>query len=155
MFPFRDIKCIQLKSQSLSDELVVNLMCMASISRARGLRLCTIANTDYSKPFLFLFQGYLPPAADRRQATLERKRKEYFSFIDQYYDTRHQEMHEETFRQVCYLSCKKILYSGKQKTRNNKQSGREAYVSETIKGEFGNNHYSAVYAVSFEAWTQA
>ncbi|KAK7103003.1 TBC1 domain family member 22B-like [Littorina saxatilis] len=47
-----------------------------------------------------ILSGYLPPAADRRQATLERKRKEYFSFIDQYYDTRHQEMHEETFRQI-------------------------------------------------------
>ncbi|KAL8597499.1 hypothetical protein ACOMHN_047726 [Nucella lapillus] len=47
-----------------------------------------------------ILSGYLPPAADRRQATLERKRKEYFSFIDQYYDTRHQEMHEGTFRQI-------------------------------------------------------
>ncbi|XP_076448098.1 TBC1 domain family member 22B-like [Babylonia areolata] len=47
-----------------------------------------------------ILSGYLPPAADRRQATLERKRQEYFSFIDQYYDTRHQEMHEGTFRQI-------------------------------------------------------
>lgn len=50
--------------------------------------------------FKLLLQGYLPPAADRRESTLERKRKEYFSFIDQYYDTRHQDMHAETFRQV-------------------------------------------------------
>ena len=48
---------------------------------------------------LFL-QGYLPASLDRREPTLERKRQEYFSFIEQYYDTRHQEMHQETFRQV-------------------------------------------------------
>ncbi|XP_025106953.1 TBC1 domain family member 22B-like isoform X2 [Pomacea canaliculata] len=47
-----------------------------------------------------ILSGYLPPAADRRESTLERKRKEYFSFIDQYYDTRHQDMHAETFRQI-------------------------------------------------------
>lgn len=47
-----------------------------------------------------ILSGYLPPAADRRESTLERKRREYFSFIDQYYGTRHQEMHEETFRQI-------------------------------------------------------
>ena len=47
-------------------------------------------------------QGYLPTVADRRQETLERKRKEYFSYIDQYYETRYQDQHEETFRQVVY-----------------------------------------------------
>lgn len=47
-----------------------------------------------------ILSGYLPASVDRRQPTLERKRQEYFSFIDQYYDTRHQEMHQETFRQI-------------------------------------------------------
>ncbi|XP_048252965.1 TBC1 domain family member 22B-like isoform X1 [Haliotis rufescens] len=47
-----------------------------------------------------ILAGYLPPCADRRQATLERKRKEYFGFIDQYYETRHHDMHQDTFRQI-------------------------------------------------------
>ncbi|CAH1784398.1 unnamed protein product [Owenia fusiformis] len=47
-----------------------------------------------------ILSGYLPASLDRRQPTLERKRKEYFSFIDQYFDTRHQEIHQDTFRQI-------------------------------------------------------
>ncbi|XP_041347793.1 TBC1 domain family member 22B-like isoform X2 [Gigantopelta aegis] len=47
-----------------------------------------------------ILAGYLPPNADRRAATLERKRKEYFGFIDQYYETRYNDMHEDTFRQI-------------------------------------------------------
>ncbi|XP_059167728.1 TBC1 domain family member 22B-like isoform X1 [Physella acuta] len=47
-----------------------------------------------------ILSGYLPTAADRRQETLERKRKEYFGYIDQYYETRYQDLHEETFRQI-------------------------------------------------------
>lgn len=47
-----------------------------------------------------ILSGYLPSSLDRRQPTLERKRKEYFSFIEQYYDTRHQLEHQDTFRQI-------------------------------------------------------
>uniref|UniRef100_A0A0B6Z303 Rab-GAP TBC domain-containing protein n=1 Tax=Arion vulgaris TaxID=1028688 RepID=A0A0B6Z303_9EUPU len=47
-----------------------------------------------------ILSGYLPTASDRRQETLERKRKEYFNYIDQYYQTRYHDTHEETFRQI-------------------------------------------------------
>lgn len=47
-----------------------------------------------------LLSGYLPPIEDRRQLTLERKRKEYFNFVEQYYHTRHEEPHKDTFRQI-------------------------------------------------------
>ncbi|XP_034305273.1 TBC1 domain family member 22B isoform X2 [Magallana gigas] len=47
-----------------------------------------------------ILSGYLPASVDRREPTLQRKRHEYFSFIEQYYDTRHQEMHQDTFRQI-------------------------------------------------------
>ncbi|KAL3851771.1 hypothetical protein ACJMK2_015480 [Sinanodonta woodiana] len=47
-----------------------------------------------------ILSGYLPASLDRRQPTLERKRKEYFGFIDQYYATRHDEMNQDTFRQI-------------------------------------------------------
>ncbi len=57
-----------------------------------------------------LFQGYIPPNTDRRKLTLERKRQEYYNFIDQYYETRHQELHQETFRQVKYA----ILYKNEE-----------------------------------------
>ncbi|XP_048741944.2 TBC1 domain family member 22B-like isoform X2 [Ostrea edulis] len=46
-----------------------------------------------------ILSGYLPASVDRREPTLQRKRHEYFSFIEQYYDTRHQDMHQDTFRQ--------------------------------------------------------
>ncbi|XP_064632063.1 TBC1 domain family member 22B-like isoform X2 [Lineus longissimus] len=47
-----------------------------------------------------LLSGYLPASLERRQPTLERKRSEYFSFVEQYFDTRHQEVHASTFRQI-------------------------------------------------------
>jgi len=50
--------------------------------------------------WLFLVQGYLPTNVERRSGMLERKRQEYYSLIDQYYETRHDDMHQETFRQV-------------------------------------------------------
>ncbi|XP_062599309.1 TBC1 domain family member 22B-like [Saccostrea cucullata] len=46
-----------------------------------------------------ILSGYLPASLDRREPTLQRKRHEYFGFIEQYYDTRHQEIHQDTFRQ--------------------------------------------------------
>ncbi|XP_061187749.1 TBC1 domain family member 22B-like isoform X2 [Saccostrea echinata] len=47
-----------------------------------------------------ILSGYLPACVDRREPTLQRKRHEYFGFIEQYYDTRHQEIHQDTFRQI-------------------------------------------------------
>lgn len=45
-------------------------------------------------------QGYLPANIDRREETLQRKRQEYQNFIDQYYHTRTDPLHIDTFRQV-------------------------------------------------------
>jgi len=47
-----------------------------------------------------LLSGYLPPSIDRRQATLERKQAEYHNFVAQYYPTRHDPLHQETYRQI-------------------------------------------------------
>ncbi|XP_057297209.1 TBC1 domain family member 22B-like isoform X2 [Hydractinia symbiolongicarpus] len=47
-----------------------------------------------------LLSGYLPPSIDRRQATLERKQTEYHNFVQQYYPTRHDPLHQETYRQI-------------------------------------------------------
>uniref|UniRef100_T2M4P9 TBC1 domain family member 22B n=1 Tax=Hydra vulgaris TaxID=6087 RepID=T2M4P9_HYDVU len=47
-----------------------------------------------------LLSGYLPPNIDRRQETLKRKQSEYHNFVLQYYPTRHDQLHEETFRQI-------------------------------------------------------
>lgn len=49
------------------------------------------------------FQGYLPANVDRRESTLQRKRKEYFAFVEQYYDSRNDENHQDTYRQVEHL----------------------------------------------------
>lgn len=48
----------------------------------------------------FLPQGYLPANMERRKLTLQRKREEYFGFIQQYYDSRNEEHHQDTYRQV-------------------------------------------------------
>lgn len=45
-------------------------------------------------------QGYLPANTERRTPTLQRKREEYFGFIEQYYDSRNEEHHQDTYRQV-------------------------------------------------------
>ena len=45
-------------------------------------------------------QGYLPANTERRKLTLQRKREEYFGFIEQYYDSRNEEHHQDTYRQV-------------------------------------------------------
>lgn len=47
-----------------------------------------------------LLSGYLPANKDRRQQTLQRKRAEYFGFIEQYYDSRNEEHHQDTYRQI-------------------------------------------------------
>ncbi|XP_064488219.1 TBC1 domain family member 22B-like isoform X2 [Ornithodoros turicata] len=47
-----------------------------------------------------LLAGYLPANSERRAAVLERKREEYFNFVKQYYDTRNDDVHQETYRQI-------------------------------------------------------
>lgn len=47
-----------------------------------------------------LLSGYLPANKERRQMTLQRKRAEYFGFIEQYYDSRNEEHHQDTYRQI-------------------------------------------------------
>lgn len=43
---------------------------------------------------------YMPANKERRAAVLERKRKEYFNFVRDYYDKERQGMHKETFHQI-------------------------------------------------------
>ncbi|KAK7080383.1 hypothetical protein SK128_018370 [Halocaridina rubra] len=47
-----------------------------------------------------LLNGYLPANVERREETLKRKREEYWSFVTQYYETRHEDIHQDTFRQI-------------------------------------------------------
>ncbi|XP_067863552.1 TBC1 domain family member 22B-like isoform X3 [Heptranchias perlo] len=47
-----------------------------------------------------LLSGYLPANMERREITLQRKREEYFGFIEQYYDSRNEEHHQDTYRQI-------------------------------------------------------
>ncbi|XP_068443189.1 TBC1 domain family member 22A isoform X2 [Clinocottus analis] len=47
-----------------------------------------------------LLSGYLPANAERRESVLQRKRQEYFGFIQQYYDSRNDEPHQDTYRQI-------------------------------------------------------
>uniref|UniRef100_A0A8C6KDZ6 TBC1 domain family member 22A n=1 Tax=Nothobranchius furzeri TaxID=105023 RepID=A0A8C6KDZ6_NOTFU len=47
-----------------------------------------------------LLSGYLPANAERRESVLQRKRQEYFGFIQQYYNSRNDENHQDTYRQI-------------------------------------------------------
>ncbi|XP_063302860.1 TBC1 domain family member 22A [Pelobates fuscus] len=47
-----------------------------------------------------LLSGYLPANVDRRAGTLKRKQKEYFAFIEQYYNSRNEESNQSTYRQI-------------------------------------------------------
>ncbi|XP_049627719.1 LOW QUALITY PROTEIN: TBC1 domain family member 22A [Suncus etruscus] len=47
-----------------------------------------------------LLSGYLPANTERRAATLQRKRAEYFAFLERYYDSRNEEAHRDTYRQI-------------------------------------------------------
>uniref|UniRef100_H3A1E1 TBC1 domain family member 22A n=1 Tax=Latimeria chalumnae TaxID=7897 RepID=H3A1E1_LATCH len=47
-----------------------------------------------------LLSGYLPANIERREIILHRKREEYFGFIEQYYDSRNDENHQDTYRQI-------------------------------------------------------
>ncbi|XP_036762506.2 TBC1 domain family member 22A isoform X1 [Manis pentadactyla] len=47
-----------------------------------------------------LLSGYLPANVDRRPSTLQRKQKEYFAFIEHYYDSRNDDVHQDTYRQI-------------------------------------------------------
>ncbi|CAF3331831.1 unnamed protein product [Rotaria socialis] len=47
-----------------------------------------------------LLCGYLPPKVERQEDTLTRKRDEYWSYVSQYYHTRTDKEHQDTFRQI-------------------------------------------------------
>ncbi|CAL4123262.1 unnamed protein product, partial [Meganyctiphanes norvegica] len=47
-----------------------------------------------------ILNGYLPANNERREETLQRKREEYWSFVNQYYDTRHEDIYQDTYRQI-------------------------------------------------------
>ncbi|CAF2381448.1 unnamed protein product [Rotaria sp. Silwood2] len=47
-----------------------------------------------------LLCGYLPPKVERREDTLTRKRDEYWCYVSQYYHTRTESEHQDTFRQI-------------------------------------------------------
>uniref|UniRef100_UPI00358F6526 TBC1 domain family member 22B-like isoform X2 n=1 Tax=Myxine glutinosa TaxID=7769 RepID=UPI00358F6526 len=47
-----------------------------------------------------LLSGYLPANMERREPTLHHKRQEYFAFVDQYYGSRNDDHHQDTYRQI-------------------------------------------------------
>lgn len=47
-----------------------------------------------------LLSGYLPINLERRQGVLERKRQDYWSLVQQYYDTERDEANQDTYHQI-------------------------------------------------------
>uniref|UniRef100_A0A8B9PR19 Rab-GAP TBC domain-containing protein n=1 Tax=Apteryx owenii TaxID=8824 RepID=A0A8B9PR19_APTOW len=74
----------------------------SKVSRAKELRKLSWSGIPKQvRPIAWkLLSGYLPANVDRRESTLQRKRKEYFAFVEQYYDSRNDESHQDTYRQI-------------------------------------------------------
>ncbi|CAD5220600.1 unnamed protein product [Bursaphelenchus okinawaensis] len=47
-----------------------------------------------------ILSGYVPVNYDRQQTTLDRKRNEYWNYVEQYFHTRYDEQQQDTFRQI-------------------------------------------------------
>ncbi|VDD88966.1 unnamed protein product, partial [Enterobius vermicularis] len=47
-----------------------------------------------------ILSGYLPTNFERREITLQKKRLEYWHYVEQYFHTRFEDQHQETFRQI-------------------------------------------------------
>lgn len=47
-----------------------------------------------------LLSGYLPVNLERRQGVLDRKRQDYWSLVQQYYDTERDETNQDTYHQI-------------------------------------------------------
>lgn len=47
-----------------------------------------------------ILSGYLPTNFERREVTLARKRQEYWHYVEQYFYTRFEEQHQDTYRQI-------------------------------------------------------
>ncbi|KAJ8395106.1 hypothetical protein AAFF_G00035620 [Aldrovandia affinis] len=60
-----------------------------------------------------LLSGYLPANMERRDLVLRRKRDEYFGFIEQYYHSRTDESHRDTYRQPSARGFKGVSGDGR------------------------------------------
>ncbi|VDN56438.1 unnamed protein product [Dracunculus medinensis] len=47
-----------------------------------------------------ILSGYVPTSFERREMTLSRKRQEYWHYVEQYFHTRFEDQHQDTFRQI-------------------------------------------------------
>lgn len=62
-----------------------------------------------------LLSGYLPARIERRQPTLERKRNEYRSFVQQYFDGRHSDVNQSTYKQIQKDLCRMTVLNNRPK----------------------------------------
>uniref|UniRef100_A0A667H3I3 TBC1 domain family member 22A n=1 Tax=Lynx canadensis TaxID=61383 RepID=A0A667H3I3_LYNCA len=75
--------------------------CFVSLSTEELRKLSWSGIPKSVRPITWkLLSGYLPANVERRPATLQRKQKEYFAFIEHYYDSRHDDAHQDTYRQI-------------------------------------------------------
>ncbi|KAM5286978.1 TBC1 domain family member 22B isoform 4-T4 [Hipposideros larvatus] len=96
------------RSQSTTSDLPASYKVIKSSSDAQlsrnsnELRKCSWPGVPREvRPVTWrLLSGYLPANTERRKLTLQRKREEYFGFIEQYYDSRNEEHHQDTYRQI-------------------------------------------------------
>lgn len=95
IFPY-PIKCFSFWTSH--DSLIIRkfLLMLKSVC----LKLRNICKSTSLTEWFILFQGYLPTNVERREVTLQRKRDEYWHYVEQYFHSRFDDGNAETFRQV-------------------------------------------------------
>lgn len=105
------LNCRQLRGRSslsqVNDRERVKLDKFTSLLSAANVNLDELRKISWSgiparfRPITWkLLSGFVSPNSERREAMLERKRLEYHNFVEQYYSTRHQDIHRDTYRQI-------------------------------------------------------
>ncbi|VDK45835.1 unnamed protein product [Anisakis simplex] len=62
---------------------------------------CWMGIPHVLRPIIWrILSGYLPTNFERREVTLTRKRQEYWHYVEQYFYTRFEEQHQDTYRQI-------------------------------------------------------
>jgi len=102
----KSASAVRFGCRNVPDREMAKMDKFKSLLKAPSIDLAELKNLCWSgiprefRPVTWkILSGYLPPILDRQGLTLQRKRQEYFNYVEQYYGTRHQE-HHETFRQI-------------------------------------------------------
>ncbi|VBB28119.1 unnamed protein product [Acanthocheilonema viteae] len=88
-------------SPSLSPKIGTQSLKTIDIDLEQLRKDCWMGIPHKLRPTIWrILLGYLPTNFERREVTLARKREEYWRYVEQYFHTRYDEQHQDTFRQI-------------------------------------------------------